>query len=223
MTATSTSGCRSRMPASAGITARRSSRCARDPPQPMTMRSGAPRRRGRRRVPELVREHGPPRVQRRAVQVERRRRELQAVGLARQQRAQAALDQVGRPGRCRHSGRAGEQVLRDLEDRELSMPAARGDDRQQVGIGDVANHQHVRVQQHARIEQRRRHDRSADDRDVGQLAQRAARLARAVHRGAFVDRLRRAHVRDQQARAFAGGRGRRQCGSNRRAHVGRRF
>jgi hypothetical protein len=101
------------------------------------------------------------------------------------------------------------------------MSAALCDDRKQVRVRHVANHQHVRVEKQARIEEPGRQDRTADDGDVGQLAQRAARLARPVDGAALVDRFGRADVRDQQPRTFADGRGgRRRRG--RRAHDGRR-
>ena len=179
---------------------------------------GAPCRRRRGRVPQLAREHRASRVERRAVGVEGRGGNLQAIGLAREQRAQAAFDQVGR---ARRRGRSGEQVVRDLVDRELPAQAAGGDDRQQVGIGDIADHQHVGVEQQSRLEQCRRQDRSADDRDVCQLTQRAAGLARPVDGGTFVHRLGRPDMGDQQPGALAGAlrrRLRRRCRWAERAH-----
>jgi hypothetical protein len=71
-------------------------------------------------------------------------------------------------------------MLRDLET-ELSMPAPRGHDRQQSGSATSRITSTSAFSSTRGIEQRRRR-RSADDRDVGQLAQRAARLAGAVHR-----------------------------------------
>ena len=157
----------------------------------------------------MIGEHRPARVQHGAVPVQRGRGELHAIGLAREQRAQAALHQVRRLERALRDGRGGEEVPVDLVHRQLAVPPASGDDREQIRIRDVTNHQHVGVHEHARIEQRRRQHRSAHHADVGKLAQRAAGLAGAVYGDAFVDRLGGADVRDQDPGPVRGGGGRR--------------
>ena len=108
-------------------------------------------------------------------------------------------------------GGAREDVAADLVDGEAAVAATGRDDRQQVRVGDVADHQDVRGQEQAplgpagrlRTEQRGRQDRSADHRHVGHLAERAAGLDGAIDRRAAIERLGRADLR----RSAAGGRG----------------
>ena len=112
----------------------------------------AERQRGRG-VPELARKDRAPRVQRGELGLERPGRELHAVGLAGQQRGEGARDQIDRARAVDLAGRRVE-VVRDLVDGQEAVPPARRDDRQQIGIGDVPEHQHVGRQQDAALEER---------------------------------------------------------------------